>query len=395
MGRFLIFLGVFTSVISKPLDVEITAKSAILINAETGAILYEKQPHLPLYPGSIIKIATALFALDAKKVDVDRMVMVSEEALKIKPKDPSDDYPPHWGAIEGTKAGLLRGEVLSINSLLHGLMLVSGNDAANVIAESLSTSIPQYVFEMNEYLKNLGCLNTHFKNPHGLHHSEQHTTAYDMSLIMQKALKIDKFREVSSRVSYNHPATNKRNAFELFNTNRLIKKGQYRYQKLICAKNGYHSRSLHTIVASAEHEGRVLIGVVLGCQDRFDKYKEVVRLFEAAFSEVKQTRECFKKGTPFERLVEGAKAPLVAQLKESLQISFYPAEEPEIRASITWKIPALPIHQGAVVGEVLIQDSKGNLLKQEALIASKDVEESFFYRLRSYFNRFLRALHLI
>ncbi len=228
--RFL-FVFIFSAISlgSRPLDLEVHASSAILMNAETGAILYEKQAHVPSFPASTTKIATALFILDAKKPSLDQMVTVSSEALKLKPVGKEKDSPSYWDEVDGSKMGLVRGEILSYDTLLHGLMLVSGNDAANTMAESLCGSIPIFLEEMNQYLRNLGCKNTQFRNAHGLHHPEHFTTAYDICLIAKKAIQIPKFREIVSKTSYLKPKTNKQKETELRQFNQLLRPGKYYY----------------------------------------------------------------------------------------------------------------------------------------------------------------------
>src|SRR3989344_9525629 len=130
----------------KRLDVDVTARAAIVMNGDTGAILYAKEEHLPCYPATTTKVATALFILDHKKPPFDQPITVAAEALKIRPLN-KEDVPAYWGAVDGTKMGLVKGEVVSVDALLHGLMLISGNDAANALAASLSESIPQFMQE--------------------------------------------------------------------------------------------------------------------------------------------------------------------------------------------------------------------------------------------------------
>ena len=212
------------------LHVEVSARSAILMNAETGAILYEKDSHIPRYPASTTKIATALYGLE-KKPQLEQMVSVSADALRIKPVKDKEGVPSYWDEVDGTKMGLVRGEILSLEALFYGLMRMSGNDASNVIAEHLSSSIPAFISEMNSYVYDLGCKNTRFCNPHGLHHDDHFTTAYDMCLITQRALQIPKFRELVSRGFYEKPQTNKQPKTEIQPRNALLKGGSTFIQK--------------------------------------------------------------------------------------------------------------------------------------------------------------------
>lgn len=140
---------------AKPLKVDVAAQSAILINAETGVILYEKESHKPSFPASITKISTALYALEKKGHTLNEVIRVSPEAMARRRRS---DFLPHQLVPDGTHMSLRTGEELPFHALLHGLMLVSGNDAANVIAEHVSGSVPQFVKEMNAFLRANGIL---------------------------------------------------------------------------------------------------------------------------------------------------------------------------------------------------------------------------------------------
>ena len=376
--------------VAQPLDVEVTARSAIVMNADTGAILYEKHPHLPSYPASITKVATALFVLDHKKPSLDQLVTVSGEALKIKPVKKEGDFPAYWGEIDGTKMGLIKGEILSLESLLHGLLLISGNDAANTLAEGVSPSISDFMEELNGYVRSLGCVNTQFRNPHGLHHPEHFTTAYDICLITKKALQVPKFREIVAKVSYLKPKTNKQPQTEIRNFNALIKPGQYFYPKAIGIKTGYHSKAVNTLVAAAEHEGRTLIAVLLGCPHRKSRYEDAIRLFEAAFGEEKQTRLLLDTTQAFSREIPGGKQPLKGALASPIEIAFYPSEEPTCKALLHWDVVPLPIRKGQKVGEVRIQTEEGSLLTKGELLAQETVEGTFFFTVKEKLSSWFR-----
>ena len=297
-------------------NTKISARSAILINVDTGAILYEKHAHIPLYPASITKVATALYALDQKDVCLDKKMTVSAEALKIKPLQETGNEPAYWGERSGTKMWLVAGESLPFESLLHGLIRSSGNDAANVIAENLSPSIPEFVSEMNTYLRELGCKNTQFKNPHGIHHKEHFTTAYDMSLIFKKALQNPIFCDVSSNSLYQRPKTNRQPGGELFYKDPLLIPGKYFYPKIFSVKKGFHSDAKHTIVAAAKSDGRTLLAVLLGCETTADRCKDTILLFENAFNETKEKKVLFRAFSPISVPIEKAtvKATLLSEI---------------------------------------------------------------------------------
>ena len=381
MRLTLCFLCLSLSVFAKPLDVKVTSRSAILMNADTGTILFEKEPHTPLYPGSITKIATALWILE-NGIDLEGIATVSGEALKGRPQTNRDHLPPYWLDSDSTLMGLRKGENLTLETLLHGLMLVSGNDAANVIAETAGGSVPEFVGKVNEFLQDLGCKNTQFRNPHGLPHPEHFSTAYDMALITKRALQLPKFRKIVSTLSYKRPKTNKQPEGELKLINPLLKpNSKYYYPKAIGVKTGY-TNDQPTLVAAAEHEGRTLIAVILGAETKARRYEEAKRLFETAFKEQKEMRVLIGPERVCSRKVLGSKSPLKAALAKRLSIEYFPSEEPECKAMIHWLPENLPIRKGQKVGEVRIQDERGTLLQAGDLLALEEVKGSFFFMLK-------------
>jgi D-alanyl-D-alanine carboxypeptidase (penicillin-binding protein 5/6) len=362
------------------------------MNADTGAVLFEKHPHVPSYPASTTKVATALFVLDHKQPSLEQMVTVSAEAVRIKPVKSQGEYPSYWGEVDGTKMGLLKGEIISFDALLHGLMLVSGNDAANAIAETVSGTVPNFIDELNRYVRSIGCMNTQFQNPHGLHHPEHFSTAYDLCLIAKRALQIPKFREIVSKISYLKPKTNKQPASELRQFNALVKPGKHFYPRAIGVKTGFHSAAMNALVAAAEHDGRTLIAVLLGCPKRNDRYEDAVRLFETAFGEEKETRTFFGPEKRFSREVTGAKTPLHAGLRGDLSISYFPAEEPSCKAFVQWDMLDLPIRKGQKVGEVQIRSEEGTLIQSGPLFAQEEVKGKFLFVLKENISRIRKKL---
>lgn len=379
---------VFSVIHAKPLDLVTKAKSVILINADSGAILYEKNAHSPVYPASITKIATALFVLE-EQVDLSRVVKVNADCIRLKP--PKKDWSQvsaYWLEADGTKMGLIKDEEISIESLLHGLMLSSANDAANVLAMEVSGSIPTFTQKLNDYLRSVGCQNTHFINPHGLHHPEHMTTAFDMSLIAKKAMHNNTFREIVAKVHYLKPATNKHDQEEIRQHNHLLLPGRFYYPKAIGVKTGYTSQAQNNLVAAAQHDGRTLIAVILGCEKRPDRYADATALFDAAFAEQRTKRIFFSGSECYSHSIKGAKHDLEAVLAHELAIDFYPAEEPErLHAQIYWMIPRFPIQKGAKVGEIRVMDGNDSLQKSVDLLAKEDVKSTLLFDLQNGWHR--------
>jgi serine-type D-Ala-D-Ala carboxypeptidase (penicillin-binding protein 5/6) len=371
------FLCLIFPLLGKQLDVEVNSSSAILMNAETGAILFEKQPHMRSNPASTTKIATTLFILQ-KGLDLSAPMTVSADCLKMK--EIGGDH-PYWLESDGTMMYLKKGEVLPLDALLHGMMLVSGNDAANTVAEGTSGSIAKFVEELNFFVEKLGCVNTQFQNPHGLTHPAHFSTAYDLALLMQKALQFPKFRELISTLSYTVPKTNKQRSRELLLTNQFLKpKNRNYYSKAIGGKSGTTAAAGFPFVQAASHNGRTLIAVILGTPKQTDRYRDTRRLFEAAFAETKTKRRLLGPETTFTKSLPTATRPLKASLSKALTIEFFPAEEPECKAALHWNVERFPIRKGQKVGEVHILDAKDTFLQKADLIALEGISENFFLK---------------
>jgi D-alanyl-D-alanine carboxypeptidase (penicillin-binding protein 5/6) len=376
-----------TALFGQPLQVEVSARSAVLMNAETGAIRYAKEAEAPTFPASITKIATATFFLDEKRLDLQSLTTISAEALRLKGGKGS---PPYAFGGDGSSMGLLRGERVSFESLLHGLLLVSGNDAANAMAEAASGSIPLFMEELNQYLKRLGCKNTHFVNPHGYHHPEHQTTALDMATLARRALQLPVLCDVVKKTSYVKPKTNRQQPLELKQTNSLVKKGKYFYPKALGMKTGYHSAAQNTLIAAAKDQGRLLVAVILGAPTSGQRFEDARRLFEAAFNESKIERLLVSKGNEYTRLVMGGKIPLRASLAQDLVTVYYPSEEKTLRAYVQWEEAPFPIRKGARVGEIRAVDEQGALIAKGELLAAETVEATFFFALKERLNQFWR-----
>lgn len=378
-----LFLLCVSVVLARPLKVEISAPSAILMNAETGAILYAKNIHERQYPASITKVATALYVLEKKGHQLDALLEASQNALKTVPahdrQAPDSKHPSHTLEHDGTAMRLLPGERLPLYSYLQGLLLCSGNDAANVLAEYTSGSIEQFVAELNLYLQSHGILETHFSNPHGLHHHEHWTTSYDMALMTRLALKHPTFREIVKSTKYECPPSNKQPQRTFAQHNKLVKPGPYFYPRAIGVKTGYVAKAGHTFVGAATHEDRTLIAVLLNCPESQHRFRDSIKLFEAAFKEKLISRTLFaKESDHFNLKIKGAKESLEVVLKEDLVLHYYPAEEPAFKAEIVWNKVKFPIQANEVVGALRLVGEEDKILKQLPVFAVHDVHQTWW-----------------
>ncbi len=372
------------------LETRVHADTAILMNADTGAILYEKNPHKQRAPASITKIATAFVALEEKGNTLQTPVAASRNAIgsiSTAHREKSNfTVPTHWIEVGGTHIGIKAGEELTFETLLYGLMLCSGNDAANVIAEYVCDgSIPQFMDKVNERLQEIGCSNTYFNSAHGHHHPEHLTTAYDMALLTKEALKNPNFRKIVSTTSFPRPETKFQKGMTLVQSNKLLRKSSpYYYDKAIGVKTGHGSRAKQTFVAAATDQGRTLIVVLMGTKERKDNFKDAAKLFELAFNQPQLTAMLINSGPqPYTLTLEGSSKPLKTYSKNAYQVEYYQGEEPKIEAQLTWeKDLQIPIQKHQKVASITLLNADGAPLQEIPLYAKKALKHSGIKRIQ-------------
>lgn len=397
MKPLLILLLLFGFLYAKQLELDICAEGAILINAQTGAILYEKRAHERHFPASTTKIATAIYALHSLGDNFDKKMIATKEctaSITSQAKKQSHyRSPPHWLETDGAHIGIKVGEEIPFQDLLKALLISSANDAANVIAHGVCGSIPRFMDELNRYLKEMGCLHTSFNNPHGLHHPDHLTTPYDLAQMAKAGLEHSLFAEIVSMVRYECPRTNLEYERTFLQTNLLLRPGAYCYSKAIGVKTGTTQAAGKNLVAAAEEKGRRLIAVMLGChQGRAELYRDMINLFELAFNEPKMRRYLLKKGaTDFAKKVKGAKKILKTTLPEGLTYDYYPSEECVVKAHVIWEIPPLPIQKNTVVGRIELTDEQGHIIGEKKLLAYEDLEPTLWFRCKSFFTSKAKA----
>lgn len=391
-GLALLLIPFKGALLAAPLTLEVSAESAILINADTGVILFEKQAHIPQYPASITKIATAAYTLKTKSDFLDTLVLAEQDAIATISEEARrrSNYtvPAYWLVPDGTHIGIKKGEEMSLRDLLYGMMIASGNDASNVIAQYVGGTIPSFLENLNRYLKELGCQNTTFYNPHGLHHPKHQTTAYDMSLMTCEALKNQVFRDIVSTVKYARPKTNKQVSTTLVQTNRLIKTGNKNYYaKAIGVKTGYTSLASRTLVAAAKQGERTLVAVLLKSKERDGIFRDAIAMFETAFNQPKVQRTLLKAG-PQKFILElpGATSPLATYIQNDILLEYYPAEEPKLKCYLHWKNDLkFPVKKDQPIGELQLQTPKGVVTETIPLLAQNETKATWTWYFQHFF----------
>lgn len=386
IGLLLVYQGLS----AQPLALEIHAESAILMNVDNGAILFKKNANKLHYPASITKIATALYALETAGDRLDEMVVAQQDSVATiteeARKKSNYTVPAYWLVPGGCHIGIKKDEKLSLRDLMYGMMLASGNDAANVIAQHVGETIPSFMAGVNERIRKIGCQNSTFYNPHGLYHPKHQTTAYDMALIMREALKNPIFREIIATVHYKRPKTDKQDSTILVQTNKLIRKGKHYYAKAIGGKTGYLSVAGHTLVVAAKDNDRTLVAVLLKSKEREDLFQDAVKMFEAAFNQSKVQRQLFKAGPQkFTLDLPGAKKTITTYLKEDVNLEYYPAEEQKLKCLLYWNVAKLPVLKDQQAGELRLQTEQGDVIRTVPLFAQEDVSANWLWSIRHLF----------
>ncbi len=379
-----LWLLLFPCLLSAALPIDVSSTSALLINSKTGKVLYEKNASEKMYPASCTKIAFALYAIKFYKHLFEKRLICSHNAVKAlseaqKSKDNYNLVPSYVLEHDASHMGLKVGEEMRFYDLLEATMIVSADDASNVLAEVMGNgSIEKCVEDVNRFVRSLGCKNTLFKNPHGLHHPEHVTSAYDLALLCQEALKEPLFCEMMKKTRFLRPKTNKQKEVHLATTNRLMMKSSPHYFAPAAGiKTGYHRRAGHCLATHATKGDRSLISVILQSPSRDDRFKDAKRLFEVAFGENKLTKTVVPAGRQsFTRELSGAKTILETETQEPLIYSFFPSEEPHFRCQLVWKDVELPLAKGTEVGEIHLY-ADGILVKKASLYAVNGVEKRF------------------
>lgn len=311
---------VFQETVHAKPSIQLSADHAVLMESKTGRVIYEKNPHEKRPIASITKVMTALLAIEYGSLDDE--VTVSKEATR---------------AI-GSSIYLQEGEKISLEDLLYGLMLRSGNDAAIAIAEHIGGSVEGFAFLMNQKAMYLGMTNTSFANPHGLDEDNHYSTAYDIALLMRHAMENKTFQKISETKSY----LSKNRDYRWFNKNKLLTQ---LYPHSTGGKTGYTSKAGRTLVTTAEKDDVELIVVTLNAPNDWNDH---IQLYESFFDRIKN-RLLDKKGK-YEIFIE-TDEELSAYIEESVIFPILEEEIPYLRKKII--LSQSPEHE--TIGKIVYQ----------------------------------------
>ena len=378
MKRFVsaLLIGIFTLSISGPAlaaekpnksttELAPNTKSAILIEMNTGSVIYEKNKDEQLSPASMTKIMTMLLimeALDKKQITMDEKVRTSEYAA----------------SMGGSQIFLEPGEEMTVEQMLRGIAIGSGNDASVAMAEKLAGSEEEFVKLMNKKVKELGLKNTKFQNATGLPVKDHYSTAHDMSVMARELLKHEEITKFTSLYeSYLRENTDKK--FWLVNTNRLVKF----YPGVDGLKTGFTHEAKYCLTATAKKDNMRVIAVVFGAANPKERNAQVTQMLDYAFAKY-QSREIYKKNMPLAMLTieKGQKKKVSLVTSEPVALLSKKGEEKlNIRPKIILnKDVQAPVEKGEQLGTVqmLLGDK---VVSETPLIASEDVKRATWFDL--------------
>lgn len=344
----------------------VSAKGWALMDASSGRVIVGENYHDPLAVASTTKIMSALIALE--QPNRDDMFMVGDEII-----------------VEGSSMGLQLGDNVSLYGLAAGMLLASGNDAANATAKRVAGSVDAFAEVMNAKAAELGMNNSYFTTPSGLDKDENHSTAFDMGLLAIAAIQNDDFLELCSAKKTVVQKGTPPSSYTVYNHNRLLDM----YDSAIGIKTGFTKRAGRCLVSAAEKDGLTLVMVTLGAADDFNTHRNI---YEWAFDSLSYR--------VFDDYVKDASVAVVGGEEQRVQLSIpwslgaymLPSESSAIKVQIS--LPAFeyaPISQGQVIGEVTIR--KGDsVLATAPLTAQRDVASVKMGAFESIWEKFLAWL---
>lgn len=351
-------------------DFQIYSSGSVLIDAKTGKILLQKDMNKKLYPASTTKILTAILAIE--NLNLDSKLTASRSAVMAIPSGYSN-------------AGIKVGESLSVSDLLEMFLIHSANEVGYIFAEEISGNIDNFANLMNKKASELGCTNTNFTNPSGIHDVNHYSTAYDMALIAKYCMQNETFRNIVNKKSCKFSATDLYPEERYFkNTNSLLdSSNRYYYEYAIGIKTGFTTQAKNCLIAGAKKDGIELIAVMLGAEatenGQSGRYVDAKNLFNYGFENYK-IMDFLKEGSQIKNIEiknatkETKKLNLIA--KSSLSATF------QTNFDISTLVPTIeifenitaPIAKDTVLGK--ISYNIDGIIYESDLIAENDVIKS-------------------
>lgn len=351
------------------------AGAALLMDMNTGRLIYGKNVNQQMYPASLTKMMTGILALESGRME--ESTVATYEALQSI-------------TLEDSHMGILIGEELTMTDLVNSMLIYSANDASNVIAVHLAGSISAFVEMMNAKAQELGMTSTHFVNPCGVHDDNHYTTAQDLAVLAEYCMQNETFREIVKKPSYHIDPTNKYTQNrDLPSTNLFLstaRSASYLYKPCTGIKTGTTEAAGHCLVASASYNDMNLLTVVLKCDDTDVKqgaYSYIVtrNLFDFGFSNYRSGVLATPGNIVADSKVKEAKNDKRVTLTVDTDVNaLVPASNDDITSEIETVVnlsdtPIAPIAKGDVLGTVTYM-YRGTELGRANLVAANDVEQN-------------------
>lgn len=337
------------------------ATSAILVEVDTGNILYEKNANEKLPPASITKIMTLLLIMEA----------MERGELKLTDKVRTSERAASMG---GSQVFLQAGEEMTVEDMIKGIAIASGNDASVAMAEHIGGTEEAFVAKMNERAKQLGMKNTHFVNSNGLPAPDHYSSAHDIAVMSRELLKHDLITKYTG-IYQDYLRKESANPFWLVNTNRLVRF----YEGVDGLKTGYTSQAKYCLSATAKRNNMRLIAVVMGEPDTKTRNNEVASMFTYAFNHY-QVFPLYKKGEVVKQLMvdKGREAAVNVVTPQSVSLLTKKGETPDMFEKEVVLNAALqaPIKKDDVVGHIFIRTKDGKELSRVDLFPEKTIDQA-------------------
>ncbi|OPA81379.1 D-alanyl-D-alanine carboxypeptidase [Paenibacillus selenitireducens] len=347
-------------------DLAANAKSAVLMDADTGTVIFEKKSHDRLPPASITKIMTMVLVMEA----------IDQGKLKLTDPVQTSEYAASMG---GSQIFLEQGEVMTVDEMLKGIAMASGNDASVAVAEKIAGTEESFVQMMNNKAKELGMKDTHFSNCNGLPVADHYTSAHDIALMSQELLKYNGITKYTgSYQDYLRKDSTK--PFWLVNTNKLVRF----YSGADGLKTGYTSEAKYCLSGTAKRDSLRMIAVVMGEPNTKTRNQEVTQMFDYAFSQY-MNHPIFKSGDPIGtvKVEKGtvAELPIVAKQQYSVLLRKGNSTSEQIRHELVVpKNIKAPIQAGDNIGKLVVYQGD-QVLKEFNLEASETIHQAGWWTL--------------
>lgn len=346
-------------------NINIGSKSAVLMDASSGQVLYEKNCHEKLPPASVTKVMTMLLiceAIESGKIKINDEVTISENAA----------------SMGGSQIFLEPGEVQTVDTLLKGIAVASANDACVAMAEYIGGSVEEFVDMMNKKSKELKMNDTNFVNTNGLPVENHYTSAYDIGIMSRELLKHEMIEKYLTTWMDNIVVGKKKATIGLANTNKLIK----HYNGATGVKTGFTGEAKFCVSASAKRGKTHLIAVILGGQTSKDRFKDASALLDYGFANYESVKICSKNQKLYTLKLKKADCESVGLVaKNDLGILIKKGESKDFTKKVEVdKTLKLPIKQGTNLGKVKIY--KGDkLIGQVDLVSSRDIDKASYLQM--------------